>query len=75
MVARFEGLEAQKMKKPEDQYQIGELVLYAEEGVYATVDGYLWLESVNQLPRIAGYRLSCGVTVPREAILRYGYER
>lgn len=56
--------------RPEAQIQIGEHVLYLKENVYATVDGYLWIKDVGLLPRIGGYRLSCGIIVPRESIVR-----
>lgn len=55
---------------PETQFQIGDRVLYLPEGVYCTVEGYFWLESIGEPPSILGYRLSCGIIVNRDLISR-----
>jgi len=58
-------------KSPKDQFQIGDEVLYKPEGVYTTIRGYLWLPiEINKPPRIGGYELDCGITVPAEWIER-----
>jgi hypothetical protein len=53
----------------EFQFQIGDAVIYHPEGVCTTVIGYLWAESIGNFPRIVGYRLDCGITVPKTAII------
>lgn len=58
------------MIAPEDQFQIGEYVLYKQEGVVAKIDGYLWKRRLWGLPQICGYSLDCGVSVPRSALVR-----
>ena len=58
-------------KRSEDQFQVGDEVLYEPEGVVTTVDGYLWLEAVGSLPEIGAYRLACGVSVPGSSLKRW----
>lgn len=55
---------------PKEQFQIGDDVVYVPEGVYATVDGYQWFTTIGESPKIIGYRLSCGIVVPRGMIER-----
>lgn len=50
-------------KKPQDQFQIGETVLYRPEGVLTRIRGYLWSETVGDAPRIVAYELDCNITV------------
>lgn len=51
------------VKDPKSQYQIGDQVVLLCEGVYATVEGYFWDQTIGEYPKIVGYKLSCGVTV------------
>lgn len=59
-----------KMRNPDTQFQIGEDVLYLPEGVRCKVDGYVWAEGVGEVPRVVAYRLSCGVSVSENCIIR-----
>lgn len=60
---------------PREQLQIGDCVLYEREGVFARVTGYVWAESTGGLPRVVGYNLDCGTSVPREFLLRCSPEQ
>lgn len=57
-------------QRAELQLQIGDAVLYLPEGVYTTVEGYVWHEEIGAAPRILAYRLSCGIAAPRRALVR-----
>lgn len=63
-IKEFEGM----ARSPESQFQIGDRVTYLPEGVYTEIEGYLWHHSVGGLPKIIGYRLSCGITAPDNTI-------
>lgn len=63
-IKQFEG----QTRDPDKQFQIGERVLYIPDGIYAIVEGYLWLQAVGELPRVVAYRLSCGISVPGNTI-------
>lgn len=52
------------------QFQIFDDVLYIQEGIITRVVGYLWLETMDELPKVTGYHLACGCTVPLNAIKR-----
>lgn len=56
--------------RPEDQFQIGDNVTYVREGVHSQVQGYMWAESVGGAPTVIGYKLSCGISVPRAELVR-----
>lgn len=58
------------MKDPAEQFQIGENVVYQPEGVVAQVVGYVWHEQMGELPTVAAYALSCGISVPGSALVR-----
>jgi hypothetical protein len=53
-----------------DQFQIGDEVLYVEEGIVTEVTGYVWSVQIGDLPRVAAYELRCGVAVPYRALAR-----
>lgn len=57
------------MTTSDNQFQIGDFVLYVHEGVFTQVQGYLWVEAIGALPVIGGYVLECGITVPKDAIV------
>jgi hypothetical protein len=56
-------------RNPDQQFQIGDSVLYVPEGVYATIDGYIWMQTIGQVPKIAAYKLSIGISVPENSII------
>lgn len=49
-------------KPPEQQFQIGDKVIYLPEGVYTEITGYVWSFPDNVTAKIKKYRLSCGIT-------------
>lgn len=53
-----------------DQFQIGDEVLYADEGIVTEVTGYIWDVRIGDLPRVVAYELRCGVAVPYRALAR-----
>src|SRR3990167_9758888 len=55
-------------RDPQSQFQINDMVVYLPEGVYTMIEGYLWIESIGSLPRIAAYRLTCGICAPENSI-------
>lgn len=57
-------------RSPSDQFQVGDEVVYAPEGVYAKVVGYVWASAVGEPSRIVLYELSCGIAAPGEQIER-----
>lgn len=56
---------------PSEQLQVGDRVLYVDQGVITTVSGYVWQESLGSPPRIGLYVLSCGISAPRGALQRW----
>lgn len=54
--------------KPEDQFQIGDRVIYVQEGIRTKVAGYILDAPFGAMPHVIGYELDCGITVPREAL-------
>jgi hypothetical protein len=64
MVKAFDGA----ARSPESQFQIGDRVTYLPEGVYTEISGYLWHNSVGEIPRIMGYELSCGIVAQENTI-------
>lgn len=59
------------MKNPKDQFQIGDIVLYSQEGVITRISGYVWGADIGGLPKIIGYELDCGISVPGNAIKKH----
>ncbi|WP_127524586.1 hypothetical protein [Mesorhizobium sp. Z1-4] len=57
-------------KKPADQFQIGDTVLYVPEGVITTIRGYTWQTNIGNPPRILTYALDCGINVTTSMIER-----
>lgn len=53
-----------------EQFQINDLVVYTPEGVHTWIEGYVWIESLGELPRIGAYILACGISVPKSSIVR-----
>jgi len=62
-------------RDPADQFQIGEQVLYLPEGIFAVIEGYDWAESIGALPYLIAYQLSCGISVPGNAIARIPFKK
>ena len=60
------------MKEPNEQFQIGDRVLYMPEGVITEIDGYLWSQKMGKDPFIQGYELRCGITVREDTIRKLG---
>lgn len=58
------------MIRVQDQLQIGQSVLYVDQGVFTKVTGYVWAHSVGGLSKIISYELACGINVPRNALAR-----
>lgn len=58
------------MQRIEDQYQVGDPVVFEAEGVITSVVGYYWAEAVHLQPRVVAYKLDCGIPVPAAALRR-----
>ena len=56
------------MIMPEDQFQIGDYVVYVSGGIITRVTGYEWLIQMDTPPLVALYRLDCGINVTRSCI-------
>lgn len=56
----------------DQQFQIGERVIYVPEAVCTTVTGYVWHHNTNDGPRIVSYELACGCRASRNHIVRGG---
>jgi hypothetical protein len=54
-----------------DQFQIGDEVLYTPEGVITSITGYDWLQSVDAPPKIMAYQLACGISAPKNLLALY----
>jgi hypothetical protein len=54
-----------------DQFQIGDEVVYTPEGVITTVTGYDWLTSVEAPPKVLAYQLACGISAPKNLLAVY----
>lgn len=55
---------AREGRDPLTQFQIGDGVVYTPEGIITRVIGYLWSSAIGSAPKVVGYELACGVTVP-----------
>lgn len=59
------------MIDPNDQFQIGDPVLYVAQGIKTTVVAYVWAESTGGEPMLVNYKLACGISVPKRAIIKW----
>jgi hypothetical protein len=51
-----------------DQFQIGDEVIYLPERVSTTVTGYDWLWSIDAPPKIVAYQLACGISAAKDLL-------
>lgn len=59
-------------KSVNDQFQIGDVVVYVPEGIVTQVRGYLWIDQMGELPVVGLYELSCGIHAPAGALRMAG---
>lgn len=58
-------------KKPEDQFQIGDPVIYVPDGIITRVEGYTFYSDMFNPPKILTYNLSCGISVGADLLSHY----
>lgn len=51
-----------------DQFQIGDEVMYMPERVITTVTGYDWLHRVDAPAKIIAYQLACGISAAKDLL-------
>lgn len=51
-----------------DQFQIGDEVIYMPEQVITRVTGYDWLQCVDVPAKILAYQLACGISAAKDLL-------
>lgn len=59
-----------EQKDPNEQYQVGDTVIYLPEGIYTEISGYVFYESMSAPPKVVKYKLKCGLDVTPDLIRR-----